>query len=157
MAVLSGVLADRTAWSAVGECPIERTIALVGTRSALLILREAYYGTTRFDDFCRRVGITKAAAAARLDDLVEAGLLTRSPYQEPGQRTREEYVLTAAGTDFMPVVWALFQWGQQHLPDPVALRLAHADCNADVAVEMRCGAGHFVAPDKLTLRLRRRS
>jgi DNA-binding HxlR family transcriptional regulator len=152
MAVLSGALADRNAWSAVGECPIERTIALVGTRSALLMLREAYYGTTRFDDFCRRVGITKAAAAARLDDLVEAGLLTRQPYQEPGQRTRDEYVLTAAGTDFMPVVWALFQWGQQHLPDPVPLRLAHTGCDEDVTVEMRCNAGHLVEPDELAVR-----
>jgi DNA-binding HxlR family transcriptional regulator len=157
MAVLSGALADRNAWSAVGECPIERTIALVGTRSALLILREAYYGTTRFDDFCRRVGITKAAAAARLDDLVDAGLLTRRPYQDPGQRTRDEYVLTAAGTDFMPVVWALFQWGQQHLPNPVALRLAHEHCDEDVAVEMRCNAGHLVRPDELALRHARRS
>jgi DNA-binding HxlR family transcriptional regulator len=153
MSVLSGALADRNAWSAVGECPIERTIALVGTRSTLLILREAYYGTTRFDDFCRRVGITKAAAAARLDDLVAAGLLARRPYQEPGQRTRDEYVLTAAGTDFMPVVWALFQWGQQHLPNPVALRLAHTGCDADVAVEMRCNAGHLVEPDELAVRL----
>ncbi len=132
MAVLQGALADRDAWSAVGECPIERTIEVVGTKSALLILREAYYGTTRFEDFCSRVGITKAAAAARLNELVEAGLLTRRPYREPGQRTRDEYVLTPAGTDFMPVVWALFEWGQRHLPDPAPLRLAHAGCNAAV-------------------------
>src|SRR6202047_248328 len=126
MAVLQGALADRDTWSAVGECPIQRTVEVVGTKSALLILREAYYGTTRFADFCGRVGITRAAAAARLDELVEAGLLTRRPYREPGQRTRDEYLLTAAGTDFMPVVWALFQWGQQHLPDPAPLRVAHA-------------------------------
>jgi DNA-binding HxlR family transcriptional regulator len=151
MAVLSGALADRSAWSAAGECPIERTIAVVGTRSALLILREAYYGTTRFDDFCRRVSITRAAAAARLDDLVRAGLLARRPYREPGQRTRDEYVLTPAGTDFMPVVWALFQWGQQHLPDPVPLRLTHSSCDADVNVEMRCGEGHLVRPDELAV------
>ena len=62
MTVLQGRLADRDAWSAVGECPIEKTMALLGTKSAMLILREAYYGTTRFDDFCRRVGITRAAA-----------------------------------------------------------------------------------------------
>ena len=68
MAVLQGALADRDAWSAAGECPIERTIEVVGTKSAVLILREAYYGTTRFEDFCRRVGITKAAAAARLNE-----------------------------------------------------------------------------------------
>ena len=151
MTVLRGALADRDAWSAVGECPIERTIEVVGTKSALLILREAYYGTTRFDDFCRRVGITKAAAATRLDELVGAGLLTRRPYQDPGQRTRDEYVLTQAATDFMPVVWALFQWGQKHLPDPVPLHLTHAGCTADVDVEIRCSNDHLVPPDELAV------
>jgi DNA-binding HxlR family transcriptional regulator len=157
MTVLQGALADRDAWSAAGTCPIERTIELVGAKSALLILREAYYGTTRFDDFCRRVGITKAAAAARLEELVRAGLLTRRPYREPGQRTREEYVLTAAGTDFMPVVWALFQWGQRHLPDPVRLRLTHARCTAPVDVEMRCTHGHLVLPDELAVSVAQRA
>lgn len=156
MTVLHGALADRDAWSAVGECPIERTIDVVGTKSALLILREAYYGTTRFDDFCRRVGITKAATAARLDELVGAGVLTRRPYKEPGQRTRDEYVLTRAGTDFMPVVWALFQWGQRHLPDPAPLRLTHSGCTAAVDVEMRCSHGHLVPPDELAVRAARR-
>jgi DNA-binding HxlR family transcriptional regulator len=153
MPVLQGALADRDTWSAAGECPIERTVEVVGTKSALLIMREAYYGTTRFEDFCGRVGITKAAAAARLNELVGAGLLTRRPYREPGQRTRHEYVLTPAGTDFMPVVWALFQWGQRHLPDPVPLRLAHAGCNAAVDIGMHCSQGHLVAPDELAVRL----
>ena len=72
MTVLQGRLADRDAWSAVGECPIEKTMALLGTKSAMLIMREAYYGTTRFDDFSRRVGITKAATSARLSELVDA-------------------------------------------------------------------------------------
>ena len=127
MTVLQGRLADRDAWSAVGECPIEKTMALLGTKSAMLILREAYYGTTRFDDFCRRVGITRAAAAARLNELVDAGLLMRRPYREPGQRGREEYVLTPAGVDFMPVVWSMFEWGRRHLPTRSRLRLAHAE------------------------------
>src|SRR6478672_4462576 len=116
MTVLQGTLADRDAWSAVGKCPIEKTMALLGTKSAMLIMREAYYGTTRFEDFWRRVGVTKAAASARLNELVDAGLLERRPYKEPGQRSRDEYVLTDAGTDFMPVVWAMFEWGRRHLP-----------------------------------------
>ena len=52
MTMLRGVLADRDKWSAVGECPIEKTMTLAGTKSAMLLMREAYYGTTRFDDFC---------------------------------------------------------------------------------------------------------
>lgn len=85
MTLLQGPLADRDAWSAVGECAIEKTMAVVGTKSAMLIMREAYYGTTRFDDFARRVGITKAATSARLAELVELGLLRRQPYREPGR------------------------------------------------------------------------
>lgn len=155
MTALQGVLADRDTWSAVGQCAIEKTMSLVGTKSAMLLLREAYYGTTRFDDFARRVGITKAATSARLAELVEAGLLTKQPYQEPGQRSRDEYVLTPAGTDFMPVVWAMFEWGRQHLGD-TGLRLTHLGCGADATVEIRCAQGHEVPPEELGMKLARR-
>jgi DNA-binding HxlR family transcriptional regulator len=157
MTLLQGVLADRDAWSAVGECSIEKTMSVLGTKSAMLIMREAYYGTTRFDDFARRVGITKAAASARLSELVDLGMLTRRPYREVGQRTRDEYVLTEAGVDFMPVVWAMFQWGQRHLPGRNRLRLTHVDCGADAVVEMRCTEGHPVPPDELGVELVRRN
>ncbi|OBF51440.1 HxlR family transcriptional regulator [Mycobacterium sp. 852002-53434_SCH5985345] len=153
MTLLQGPLADRDAWSAVGECAIEKTMGLVGTKSAMLIMREAYYGTTRFDDFARRVGITKAATSARLSELVELGLLKRQPYHEPGQRRREEYVLTEAGIDFMPVVWAMFEWGRRHLPGRNRLRLTHLGCGAEASVEIRCSEGHKVAPDELGMRL----
>jgi DNA-binding HxlR family transcriptional regulator len=155
--LLQGVLADRDAWSAVGECSIEKTMSVLGTKSAMLIMREAYYGTTRFDDFARRVGITKAAASTRLSELVDLGLLTRRPYREPGQRTRDEYVLTEAGIDFMPVVWAMFQWGQRHLPGHRRLRLSHLDCGADASVEIRCAKGHPVPPEELGVELVRRN
>ena len=121
----------------------------------MLIMREAYYGTTRFDDFARRVGITKAATSARLSELVDVGLLAKRPYREPGQRSRDEYVLTPAGTAFMPVVWAMFEWGRTHLND-TRLRLTHLDCGAEATVEVRCSAGHDVPPDELGVRLVRR-
>jgi DNA-binding HxlR family transcriptional regulator len=155
MTVLQGPLADRDSWSAVGQCPIEKTMAITGTKSAMLIMREAFYGTTRFDDFARRVGITKAATSARLAELVEAGMLTKRPYREPGQRSRDEYVLTEAGTEFMPVVWAMFEWGRKHLDDS-RLRLTHLDCGAEASVEIRCTAGHQVPPGELGMRLVRR-
>ena len=157
MTLLQGVLADRDAWSAVGQCSIENTMEVMGTKSAMLIMREAYYGTTRFDDFARRVGITKAAASARLSELVDLGLLTRRPYREPGQRTRDEYVLTEAGIDFMPVIWAMFEWGRHHLPGHNRLRLTHLDCGAEASVEIRCAAGHPVPPDELGVELVRRN
>ncbi|HTI75335.1 MAG TPA: helix-turn-helix domain-containing protein [Mycobacterium sp.] len=153
MTVLQGPLTDRDAWSAVGKCPIEKTMALLGTKSAMLIMREAYYGTTRFEDFWRRIGVTKAAASARLTELVDAGLLQRSPYKEPGQRSRDEYVLTDAGLDFMPVVWAMFEWGRRHLSDSPQLRLAHRDCGAEATVEIRCERGHHVPSDELVVQL----
>jgi DNA-binding HxlR family transcriptional regulator len=157
MTLLQGVLADRNAWTAVGQCSIEKTMSALGTKSAMLIMREAYYGTTRFDDFANRVGVTKAAAAARLAELVDLGLLTRQPYREPGQRTRDEYVLTKAGIDFMPVVWAMFEWGQRHLPGRNRLRLTHVGCGADAAVEVRCAEGHPVPPDELGVELIKRN
>ncbi len=155
MTVLQGPLADRNAWSAAGQCPIEKTMALIGTKSAMLIMREAFYGTTRFDDFARRVGITKAATSARLSELVEAGLLTKRPYREPGQRARDEYVLTEAGTDFMPVIWAMFEWGRKHIAD-TPLRMTHLGCGAQAGVEVVCADGHPVPPDELGMRLARR-
>ncbi|MDH6246969.1 helix-turn-helix domain-containing protein [Mycobacterium sp. OTB74] len=156
MTMLLGPLAERDDWSAIGQCPIEQTMTLVGTKSAMLILREAFYGTTRFDDFARRVGITKAATSARLSELVEAGLMTKRPYREPGQRSRDEYVLTDAGTAFMPVVWAMFEWGRHYVKDS-RLRLTHLHCGAEATVEIRCAEGHEVPPDELGMKLTRKS
>lgn len=150
MTVLQGPLADRDSWSAVGHCPVEKTMALVGTKSAMLILREAYYGTTRFDDFARRVGITKAAASTRLAELLEAGLFAKRPYREPGQRSRDEYVLTDTGIELMPVVWAMFDWGRAYFGD-TQIRLSHVDCGARVGVEIRCADGHRVTPEEIAV------
>jgi DNA-binding HxlR family transcriptional regulator len=157
MTVLQGPLADRDAWSAIGECPIEKTMTVAGQKSAMLIMREAYYGTTRFDDFAKRVGITKAATSARLSELVGAGLLEKRPYRESGQRARQEYVLTQAGIDFMPVVWSMFQWGRKHLPHNGRLQLTHLGCDADAHVEIVCEEGHSVGFDELGMRLVRTS
>jgi DNA-binding HxlR family transcriptional regulator len=150
---LVGALADRSEWTA-SDCSIDGTMQVIGTRSAVLLMREAHYGTTRFDDFVRRVGITEAVAATRLRELVQAGLLERRPYQEPGKRTRQEYVLTEAGSDLQPVLLALMQWGDRHLPrdDGPPLTLHHTDCDEPVAVRLRCAAGHDVGPDEITVR-----
>jgi DNA-binding HxlR family transcriptional regulator len=134
-------------------CPISRALAVVGNRSVLLILREAYYGTTRFDDFATRIGIAESMAAARLRDLVAEGLLERRPYQEPGQRTRYEYVLTEAGADLLPVVLGLGRWGEKHRPSSVPTRMlyTHTGCGETVSAEARCAAGHRVTLDDLTV------
>ena len=137
---LEGPLADRSAWETGERCSISRAMRIVGTRSAMLLLREAYYGTTRFDDFAQRVGITEAVASARLKELVEAGLLAKSPYREPGQRTRYEYVLTDMGRDLLPAVLALMQWGDRWLSGPGGppTLLVHEPCGTEIDLGFHC-------------------
>jgi len=153
---LTGALEPRGAWTA-DQCTIAKTLDVVSTRSAFLILREAFYGTTRFDEFARRARISDPVTAARLRELVDAGLLEREEYQEPGQRTRQHYRLTEKGAGLFPALVALMQWGDRWLDGsggPVELR--HRDCGEPVAVELRCAAGHSVGSDELDLAARRR-
>ena len=134
-------------------CPIGNAMDVVGTRSAMLIMREAYYGTTRFDDFFEQVGITEAVAATRLRKLTDEGLLERTPYREPGQRTRYEYQLTDKGRDLIPVVIALYEWGTKYTKTGrrAPARITHAKCAAPVHVEMRCDDGHEVPLTELSV------
>ena len=153
---LTGALEPRSGWVAE-RCTLARALEVVPTRSAFLILREAFYGTTRFDDFAQRVGISEPATAARLRELVDNGLLEREDYREPGQRTRQRYRLTEKGADLFPVLVALMQWGDRWLDErggPVELR--HRDCGERVGVELHCAAGHEVGPGELDLAARRR-
>jgi DNA-binding HxlR family transcriptional regulator len=140
---MTGQLDPRSGWEA-RRCPIARAVEVVGTRTAFLLMREAFYGTTRFDDFALRVGVSEPVAAARLKDLVAAGLLERAPYQEPGQRRRLEYRLTPMGEDFFPVLTALMHWGDRWL-GPSGVQMQHRDCGAEVGGGAWCEAGHPVA------------
>jgi DNA-binding HxlR family transcriptional regulator len=129
-----------------------RALDVVSSRSALLILREAFYGTTRFDDFAERVGISEPVAAARLRDLVDDGLLEREPYREPGQRTRMAYRLTDKGAELLPVLVALMQWGDRLLqPGGAPVVLQHRECGETVHARLCCDSGHQVSADGLEL------
>ncbi|WP_042382264.1 winged helix-turn-helix transcriptional regulator [Streptacidiphilus melanogenes] len=135
------------------HCGIDRTMQLVGNRTSMLLLREAFHGTTRFDALHRRVGVTEAVAAQRLKELVAAGVLTKEPYREPGQRTRHEYRLTEAGHALLPIVIALLEWGGRYTPSEFGpSRLTHADCGAPAHVEIHCEAGHAVPEEDLVVR-----
>ena len=155
---LEGRLADRSRWTAE-RCTIDAALSVVSTRSAMLILREAFYGTRRFDDFVERVGITEAVAAARLRELTEAGVLRREPYQEPGRRTRHEYRLTEMGRDLFPALLALAQWGDRYLTGEAGppLEWRHTDCGATVSTQVRCAAGHDVPVGGLSVSSRPRT
>ena len=135
---------DDAARYSTENCSIARTLQVVGERWSLLILREAFSGNRRFEQFQRRTGVARNLLAARLATLVEHGILDRQGYQEPGQRARHEYRLTAKGKELYPILVALLDWGDRHVADPAgpALLLNHRDCGAPVHAELRCEAGH---------------
>ena len=154
---LTGVLDPREGWKAE-RCTIAQALDVLSARSALLILREAFYGTTRFDEFAERVGISEPVTAARLRDLVDQGLLEREDYREPGQRTRQQYRLTPKGAELFPVLVALMQWGDRWLDDDRGgpIELLHRGCGETVGVEVRCAAGHQVETGEIDVARRRR-
>ncbi|MBY6242919.1 helix-turn-helix domain-containing protein [Methylosinus sp. Sm6] len=109
--------------SAFSECPAARALECVGEWWSILILRDAFQGFTRFDEFRQSLGIAPNILSRRLAHLTEAGMFERRLYSE--KPPRHEYVLTAKGRDFFPVVVALFAWGNTHLaPKGEALLLA---------------------------------
>src|SRR3954467_14687476 len=139
---MTGVLEPREGWEA-RQCSIARALDVVSTRTAFLILREAHYGATRFDEFAERAGASEPVTAARLRELVAAGLLVKEPYKEPGQRTRHAYRLTERGEHPRPGLVGLMQWGAGWgARDGGPARLEHAGCGARVRAELRCEAGH---------------
>jgi DNA-binding HxlR family transcriptional regulator len=128
------------------RCSVAGTLAVVGEKWSLLVLREAFFGVRRFADFQRLLGAPKAVLSDRLATLVEQGILTRVPYQAEGERQRHEYRLTTKGRDLYPTLVALMQWGDRYLSDgPPPLELQHRDCGAAVHLELACEAGHRVA------------
>jgi DNA-binding HxlR family transcriptional regulator len=97
------------------RCSVAGAMDVLGTKSAMLVLREAFYGTRRFDDFVRRVGVTEAVIPARLQSLVGVGVLGRQPCRESPLRTRNEYVLTERGKAPLSTVVALTHSGDTDL------------------------------------------
>jgi DNA-binding HxlR family transcriptional regulator len=95
-----------------GSCPIARGLACVGDAWSMLILRDAHTGLTRFDQFRKSLGIAPTILTRRLAALTEEGLLEKRRYSE--RPPREEYVLTAAGRDFLPVLFMMGAWGRKH-------------------------------------------
>ncbi len=93
-------------------CPIARGLDRVGEWWSILILRDAFAGMTRFDEFRTSLGIAPGMLAKRLAALVEAELLTRERYSD--KPPRDEYRLTVRGLDFRPVLIAMLTWGNRH-------------------------------------------
>ncbi len=147
---LVGRLAERGDAPLGDRCPIDRALQTIGNRTAILLLREIFYGASRFDVLVRRTGVSEAVAAQRLRELVDAGALTKEPYREPGQRTRNAYVLTEAGHDLLPALLALLEWGAAHT-EGRAPAVTHAGCGEQVGVELRCAVGHQVREEEIAV------
>lgn len=127
-------------------CPVAHALECIGDGWCLLILRDAFYGLRRFDEFLHSLGIASSTLTRRLNDLVAAGLLERRTYQN--NPPRHEYHLTEAGRDLRPVILTLMSWGTRHtrgsdkvvLVDqstgqPVALTLVDANTGKPITRE----------------------
>jgi DNA-binding HxlR family transcriptional regulator len=122
-------------------CPIARSVAFVGDAWSLLILRDASAGVTRFDDFRKSLGIAPTMLTRRLATLTEEGLLEKRRYSE--RPPRDEYVLTPAGRDFLPVLFMIGAWGRQHRGKGKLTRFVDAETGEEiqpVAVDASNGA-----------------
>jgi DNA-binding HxlR family transcriptional regulator len=110
------------------RCSVARCLEVIGQKWTLLIVREAMRGRTRFAEF-QQIGVPTSQLTDRLEALVEAGILAKRPYQEPGARTRVEYVLTPVGRDLTPVMAALTAWGDEHRPTGFGPSTVYVDGN----------------------------
>ncbi len=126
------------------SCPIARTLEIVGEWWTLVIVRDAFLGSTRFDEF-RRLGIADNILSARLDRLVSEGILERRLYQE--HPPRHEYLLTDKGRDLLPVIAALGRWGMKWVsPAAVAPQFRHTRCGTEIGLDFYCPACDETAP-----------
>lgn len=136
-------------WSEIGEqdCSVAKALSVVGDRWTMLILREAFMRTRRFEDFQVRTGAPRPVLAERLRELVDDGVLERRRYSDRPERF--EYRLTEKGRDLYPVIVSLLRWGDRWMTEsespPVELR--HRDCGATMHPELACPeCGEWVTP-----------
>ncbi len=127
-----------------GTCSIARTLDLVGDRWTLLVLRDVAHGVRRFDEMADHLGVARNVLSHRLARLVQAGLVERTAYREPGARVRHEYRLSGPGRELIPILLAFMEWGDRNLAGqegpPAVVR--HAGCGARIRIRLTCEDGH---------------
>ena len=130
------------------NCSVARALEIVGERWTLLILRDAFLGRTRFDQFQESLGIARNVLADRLSRLVAEGVLERVRYSERPER--HEYVLTEKGRELRVAVAALRQWGDAYLsPQPPTLLRTKTGGEPVVAAFVPAGAPNIISPDEV--------
>lgn len=121
----------------VDACSIAASLGIVGDRWTILILRDAFRGLRRFDEFRRDLDIPRAVLAERLRRLVEHGVMTRRAYQE--RPVRHEYRLTRMGLELSPILVALMQWGDRWCrEDGPPTLLVHEACGTEIDLHFHC-------------------
>ena len=133
-------------------CLIARSLALVGDAWSMLIMRDAHAGLTRFDDFRKCLGIAPTMLTARLSALTEEGLLEKHRYCD--RPPRDEYVLTPAGRDFLPVLFAIGAWGRKHRGEGKVTRFFDAETGTEidpVTIDRATGAPVGTRPIRVAL------
>jgi DNA-binding HxlR family transcriptional regulator len=119
------------------DCSVARTLEVMGDRWTMLVIRDAFLGVRRFDDFQRSMGVARNVLADRLARLVDEGVLERRRYQERPERF--EYRLTEKGIDLWPVMVSLMKWGDRHAaPNGPPTVVLHRGCGGQVNARFIC-------------------
>jgi DNA-binding HxlR family transcriptional regulator len=131
------------------DCAMARALEVIGERWTLLIVRDAFFGVSRFSDFRDHLAIPRAVLAERLALLVEHGILARTP----AAHARNEYTLTAKGEELWPAVWALLSWGTKYyMPAERVRSYTHTGCGGRLSPDGGCDAcGAPLRPGQLTV------
>jgi DNA-binding HxlR family transcriptional regulator len=118
-------------------CPVASTLEVVGERWTLLIIRDVFMGTRRFEELQRHLGVARNVLQSRLEWLVEEGILVKRPYQE--RPLRSEYRMTEKGADLWPVLVAMLKWGDHYgLEGERPIVLQHRGCGGEIDDRRRC-------------------
>jgi len=127
-------------------CSVAQCLEVVGEWWSMLVVRDAFLGVTRFDDFQQRLGISRNVLNQRLAKLVESGVLTKVPYSE--RPPRYDYRLTDKGRDLWPVLTAMRQWGDAYAaPAGPPLQVVHSGCGEVCEAVLTCSrCGDFLGP-----------
>ena len=143
-------------WDEIGQynCSVARALSVVGERWTLLILRDAFLGTRRFEQFQRNLGITRHRLSERLTKLVEHGVLVKVPYLE--KPARYDYRLTRKGLALYPVLMSLGHWGDDWMDggEGAPLEYVHQGCGQHTHAVLTCShCGEVLRPQEVATRV----
>jgi len=136
-------------WDDIQElpCSIARTLSVIGDRWTMMIVRESFLGTRRFEQFQRRLGVTRHRLSERLNKLVENEILRKHPYQD--SPPRYEYRLTRKGVALYPILMAMAQWGDEWMDEGLGqpVLYQHKTCGKFMHIEPHCSeCGEVIDP-----------